>query len=398
MSNAPGAASVMLADLRAGVSRVADVLLALESSAELALLRDAAALRGRSAEFAAQAVAAADSLWPRYPLLTAAVAAVEEALDRGDLRRADALLGPAAITLEGGSTTSASALLASLERDAAEAGDAVQQVAAAWREAMPRLDAARDEVERLTAAAERLGLAGDADLATAQQIIEHLTSTIAVDPLAVDPSPAEAAVTRAATRIDGLARQRLGLPDRLAAADRQLEAIRVAIADAHVLLHRSLDRIVAPQGLLDPPDPTVVDGDERSLGPWLRRLHALAAAGDWRAATAGLDQWERVADGWQANADAAVVANRAPVRRRDELRGLMEAYRAKAAGIGRAEDLTLTEPNRAAREALQRHPCDLDDAAALVAAYRDAVNTVLAPTSAPTTAAIPTAPRTEDAP
>lgn len=395
MSNAPGAAAMVLADLRAGVSRLADVLLDLESSAELALLRDAAALRGRSAELAAQAVAAADSLWPRYPLLTAAVAAVEEAVDRGDLRRADALLGPAAVALEGGSTTSASALLASLERDAADAADAVQQVAVAWRDAMPRLDAARDEVARLVATAEGIGLDGDGDLLAAAQIIEHLSSTIAVDPLAVDPSPAEAAVVRAAARIDGLARQRLGLPDRLAAADRQLEAIRAAIADAHLLLHRSLDRIVAPQGLLDPPDPTVVDGDERSLAPWLRRLHDLAGA-DWRAATAGLDQWERVADGWQANAEAAVVANRAPVRRRDELRGLMEAYRAKAAGIGRAEDLSLTGPNRAARDALQRHPCDLVEAAARVADYRAAVNTVLAP-PAPTPVASPTAPRPEDA-
>lgn len=395
MSNASGAAAVVLADLRAGVSRLADVLLELESSAELTLLRDAAALRGRSAELAAQAVAAADSLWPRYPLLTAAVAAVEEAVERGDLRRADALLGPAAVTLEGGSTTSASALLASLERDAAEAAAAVHQVAAAWREVMPRLDAARDELARLTATADTLGISGDPDLAAAGQIVEHLTATIAVDPLAVDPSPAEAAVARAAARLDGLARQRLGLPDRLAAADRQLEALRVAIADAHVLLHRSLDRIVAPQGLLDPPDPAVVDGDDRSLAPWLRRLRALARD-DWRAATAGLDQWERIADGWQANADAAVVANRAPVRRRDELRGLMEAYRAKAAAIGRAEDLTLTDPNRAAREALQRHPCDLDEAARLVAAYREAVNAVLVP-PAPDPVAAPAAPRPEDA-
>jgi DNA repair exonuclease SbcCD ATPase subunit len=58
---------------------------------------------------------------------------------------------------------------------------------------------------------------------------------------------------------------------------------------------------------------------------------------------------------------------------RRELRGRLDAYRAKAQAVGRAEDIALDSLFRAARKALYRAPCDLAEAERLVMAYQTAL-------------------------
>jgi hypothetical protein len=66
-----------------------------------------------------------------------------------------------------------------------------------------------------------------------------------------------------------------------------------------------------------------------------------------------------------AAADAA-----APLARRRELRGRLDAYRAKAIATGRAEDLSLDVLYQSAVSVLYQAPCDLDAAERSVAAYQ----------------------------
>ncbi|HYU67578.1 MAG TPA: hypothetical protein VEK09_12545, partial [Jatrophihabitantaceae bacterium] len=67
----------------------------------------------------------------------------------------------------------------------------------------------------------------------------------------------------------------------------------------------------------------------------------------------------------------------APLTERDELRGLAEAYRAKAGAAGLAEDPALGERFDALRTLLWQAPCDLAAARPLVAAYGQAVQTAV---------------------
>ena len=59
--------------------------------------------------------------------------------------------------------------------------------------------------------------------------------------------------------------------------------------------------------------------------------------------------------------------------KRDELRGLLGAYKAKAARLGGAEDPGLAQRYDQARDLLWTAPCDLPAAEAAVAAYQQAV-------------------------
>jgi hypothetical protein len=77
---------------------------------------------------------------------------------------------------------------------------------------------------------------------------------------------------------------------------------------------------------------------------------------------------------WGARAlDEAQRRFEAPLARRSELRGLLEAYRVMANRRGRAEDAELQTEYDRARAILFRAPLDLEQGAAALAAYENAV-------------------------
>ena len=64
---------------------------------------------------------------------------------------------------------------------------------------------------------------------------------------------------------------------------------------------------------------------------------------------------------------------RSAVAARDELRGRLDAYRAKAQAVGQGEDLELHRLYVEARGVLFSAPCDLVEAGALVTAYQRSI-------------------------
>jgi hypothetical protein len=64
--------------------------------------------------------------------------------------------------------------------------------------------------------------------------------------------------------------------------------------------------------------------------------------------------------------------------RRDELRGRLDAYRAKAARSGFAEDAALTDRYQSAYDLLYTAPCRLPAATQAVHAYQQSLNDLIA--------------------
>ncbi|HVM08718.1 MAG TPA: hypothetical protein VM345_09655 [Acidimicrobiales bacterium] len=337
-----------IGELRATMSRVADGLYRIDADPECRLLRDPDSLDGVSEALARELTDAFERVWVEYPLLS-------EMLDAAS---PDAPLPPDAANR-----------VARLDDDVRRILGAADQVAEAWRTALPRADELRETLDAVEADARRIGLGDDHDLAHARRMVEHLGGQIARDPLSVDPSPATRQVVQVADRVAELARLHDSLPADLRDARATLTALADAIAAGREALTATRERIASPTGLLQPLDPAALDDGELALRPWLERVEAEAAAGRWLAAARGLQRWRAVADGWAANADRVVQANRAPVARRNELRGLLDAYRAKAAATGRAEGRTLTAAMQRARDALFTRPCDLEEAEELVQEY-----------------------------
>ena len=246
-----------------------------------------------------------------------------------------------------------------------------------WTEVAGRLDAVGAELARVTPLAAALGdeaLTGN--LTAAQGNLARLRDTLNSDPLAlwqpggtVDTSGADRLAERvnaAASRVDELVRLRDEAHQRVAGVAAAMAAARSAREDAAAAWQRATAKIAA--GALPPPPADLADLSRRldELGPML-------AAGRWTRLGSELDLLDRelatVTAGFR-EAERAVVAAMA---KRDELRGLLGAYKAKAARLGAAEDADLAERYDRARDLLWTAPCDLAAAEAAVAGYQQAV-------------------------
>lgn len=340
------------AELRARLSAIADALYRLESDPELSLLRDPSLLRGRSASVAAEVATRTARLWDRYP-------ATKEQLDRlGDRDHHHEAADNVAV----------------MEADVAVVEREARALTRAWADALPQLDDLVARTAKLAALADELGAGDEPEIAMAEASVDTLAGDVAADPLDVDTTAARQAVERAEALVGTLVAQRDGLAQALATAEALVDELAQAIAAGADALERARSRVAEADGLLQPLDPAVLDTGPQGLRPWVARIREEADAGNWRTAATALARWQAVADGWRANADRVLEANSAPVRRRDELRGLLDAYQAKAGRAGLAEDVELGRRHDAAHQALHTAPCRLDEADALVRAYIDAVN------------------------
>lgn len=220
-------------------------------------------------------------------------------------------------------------------------------------------------------------------------VLEALRRDVLADPLSFvrdgrcDTSRADSLVADLeAVRADLAAARRLrdGYPQRLAA----LEAAIAGVADAET---RARDaRELALVKIHDPAVPPLPDA-----APDLRaRLRTLAAppvpasrrtgvVARWRRYAADVAELEREASGAREAAAAVQEYAGGLIERRDELRGRLDAYKAKALRYGLAEDEELSAAARQARELLWTAPCDLRAATRAVAAYVHALDGHRAP-------------------
>jgi hypothetical protein len=167
------------------------------------------------------------------------------------------------------------------------------------------------------------------------------------------------------SRAAELAALRENAGQRIAAVAVTVSAARDAWQDAMAARERAAAKIAAAAL---PVPPNVHD-----LATRLASLDALRAEGRWARLDSELDLTEKQATAAaKACRDSAQQAS-ALLDRRDELRGLLDAYRARAAKLGGAEDSDLDARYDRARELLWTAPCDLPAAADAVTGYQQAV-------------------------
>lgn len=374
-SGGPANPGAELDDLQAAVSGLANDLYRVETEPELHALRDPSALTGTSAARLTRAAADFSGVWARYSTLTDVLDRLAAAVAAGDRVGAAALVGPSAIEFADGSRCSPRYLYDSLRGEVDAILAAGAELAAAWRRVIPRVDAVTRRLAEVTATATAIGVNREPVLRVAAEVVERFAGVAATDPLSAGElaAPTEAALDRAAGRVGELAAIHAVLSDRLEAGRGLVAELARLIPEGRVALDAARQKIVEPDGLLEPLDPAAPDAGSFGLRPWLDRLEATAAAGQWLPASEGLDAWEAVACTWVDNARAVVAANRAAVEYRNELRGRLDAYAAKAGATGGAEDPALAALGQQARDALYSGPCNIVVAAGLVARYGEAV-------------------------
>ncbi|HKS46509.1 MAG TPA: hypothetical protein VJT49_15630 [Amycolatopsis sp.] len=238
----------------------------------------------------------------------------------------------------------------------------------AWHTTVEQLDPLDTELRAASSLAGSLGVA-EPELDRIAEDLARVRRLAVADPLAA-AGPPESLSARIATirgELKRLAAARDALDERLgrlASLIGEVAGIGTETRAAHAIV---LEKIASP-GVPPLTDPV----------PALRaRLAGLPElTGRWRDLAAALENLERDAGTALAEARDHRDLVTGLLDRRLELRGRLDAYRAKAKHLGYAEDLELAALHREARELLYTVPCDLRVATRAVKRYQDALRRV----------------------
>ncbi len=274
------------------------------------------------------------------------------------------------------------AAVGAMRRAFAEVTEVTSAVEAVWTAVAVPFDAVTGELARVRPLVGGLGADIQAEFRDAENALAAMRAAANADPLARwQPAPGAKTARAADGRVDTSAADRLreqvaALTPRIIELDRlrqqarrRIDDLAAATAAARVVRQDALtarrDVAVRITALPSPP-PAISDAP-------LATLAALADGGQWSRLAAELDRCEtelaaasaQTADMTQTAADA--------IGKRDELRGLLRAYKAKAARLGAAEDPDLAARHEQAHGLLWTAPCDLAAAETAVAAYQRAI-------------------------
>jgi hypothetical protein len=273
----------------------------------------------------------------------------------------------AAVEAMTASFASVTAVVSTAENVWNAVSDGLRQVAADLDQAGGHADGLGDEKLSATLAAAQDELAGLRAIVNADPLA--LWQQGRVDTVRLDRLREQAAA--AAARARELADVRDEAQQRITGARAAAAAARAAWQDAVAARDRAGTKIA--ESLLPPPTPAP------ELDGRLAALDALATAGRWPQLAAELDELDRSSAAATTSSRDAERASTALLSRRAELRGLLQAYQAKAASLGAAEDTDLAERHDRAHDLLWTAPCDLAAAADAVTSYQEAVLTLSRP-------------------
>lgn len=245
--------------------------------------------------------------------------------------------------------------------------EAVAAVESVWVGLMPRIDAARETLIRLKAEAEALKVT-EPLIGRVQAKVDDLAERLLGDPLSVvtaDGPQLDREVAEAAKQVAKLRTGHDNLDKDLNGTEELLASLRVLRARAEAAYVEASTKIDSPTGLVRTPGSGVIDGPD-GLAARLDNLFENANTSIWTQKRSLLDIWLATVKKFEAQLIRAEEANRVPLDKRDELRGRLQAYQAKIAASGKAEDMDFQQMVDAARSELFSAPTDLSAADAAI--------------------------------
>ncbi|MGW2743826.1 hypothetical protein [Streptomyces sp. NPDC001450] len=391
-----------LARLGAEHEAIETSLLALQDHAGRRLL-EGAELTGVTRDRWAATEASITLLWAYFDAYTAALRSAREIRarrrwsSREDLVELTELLRGDSVTVPGGAATLVTAgklsesfslgtLVDRMNELYASSLDLVVTADAVWSALPARIDLLAAELQRTRKLAHSVGVrpgehpAGD-DLERITRTLTRLREDVVSDPLAFWV-PAEGSSAPGGGRPDTTVydREARALED----VRREIDAVLTVRQDAEARLIRLRDvlsradrtlaeartargEVLAKIAATEVP---VVSGPPTALQEQLATAAEYRRQAQWHRLSPLLESLEQKAEDELLRARESLTAVTAPLAVRAELRGRLDAYKAKVARHGLAEDPLLMERYDAARRMLWSAPCDLRVAEQAVLRYQ----------------------------
>ncbi|MDT0269207.1 hypothetical protein RM844_23255 [Streptomyces sp. DSM 44915] len=385
-------------------------LLALQDHAGRRLL-EGARLTGATRDRWARAERVLGLLWNRFDLLTDALETARELRSRRRDPHREELLQLSMVLAGSNLAVPGEAggvehlgwreLICRMNTGYAEVLDLLVAADVVWSALPARIDLLATELHRLRELAHSVGVRpgthpAGAELADITEELTRLRDEVIADPLAFwQPAGGSSApgggrpdttrYDRAARALDDIRREvdavigvrkdaeerLIRLRDVLSRADRTLAEARTARGEV-------LAKIAASEV-------PAVNGPASALGEQLIAAADYRRRAQWHRLSPLLESLEQRAEEELRRARESLSAVTAPLAVRAELRGRLDACRARLARVGRAGEPLLVERYDGARRLLWTAPCDLRAAESAVRRYQEAAAEALtAPEAAPT--------------
>jgi hypothetical protein len=380
-------------DARGTATKFGTALYELDADRDRTTL-EAERLRGCSAARWAEANDQIELLWICYHALIEALDAIQR---RRDSSRRLVDLGPLLADLHGPlvelpsdaqaetrwhldeapalSSPAPVATVLSLMSNAFEkAAETITSLFAARDVVLPRLAELESRLQATEREAEAMHVSAPSGLEGLRARLADTRRELLEDPLSVDLTQIptmDIEAKEVAAQLQGSAAAVAELSETLEGLDSGLRERKAAIEAARPILDEARRKIA--QGLQEAPDYEAIEQLAISLEVEIRALRENGPPDPLPA----IAMAEALANRLSVLGDATsagVAAARRQLDLRRELRGRLDAYKAKAQALGRAEDAGLNQRFRSAHEVLYGAPCDLDEAARLVASYQMALS------------------------
>ncbi|CAG7626428.1 hypothetical protein [Actinacidiphila bryophytorum] len=369
-------------------------------------LLEGAELTGVTKERWAETDAAITALWTHFEAYTDALTTAREIRARRrwptqtELRRLTELLRGEGVSVTGAAVPDAARSLTGpaklteqlsldqlLTRMNGWYDQAMETVAAAdsvWSALPARIDLLAAETQRVRSLAHSVGVrpgahpSGDEIEDLVAELTELRAQTVS-DPLAfwrARPTPGRPDTSRyetAGRRLDGIRREVEAVMHVRDDAEHRLSRLRDVLSRADRTLTEARSARVEVLSKILASDVPAVSGPASALHEQLAAAEDFTRSAQWHRLSPLLDSLEQHADDELLRARESLTAVTAPLAVRAELRGRLDAYRAKVARLGMAEDPLLIERYDQARRLLWSAPCDLAAAERTVQRYQQAV-------------------------
>ncbi|TYK50428.1 hypothetical protein [Actinomadura decatromicini] len=247
---------------------------------------------------------------------------------------------------------------------------------AAWTALLLPLEEAEESWRRTARLAHSLDGTRHPELDRVGRELTALGRLIRTDPLSLvrNGAPDTTRLDRVRTiltslgdELAGVARMRDDYDELVARVTASIEEIEATERRAHEAHRTALSKIESPNL------PAPSHGLGAGLRDRLAALERLREAGRWVEMAGRFAELERATDEALERARGDLRLSAGLLDRRGELRGRLEAYRAKAARLGVVEDERLTELYGEARDVLWTAPCDLRRATTVLAEFQRAL-------------------------
>jgi hypothetical protein len=259
-----------------------------------------------------------------------------------------------------------------------QAAETITSLFAAQEIVQPRLGEFGARLEAIERQAQASRVPEPSELTALKNRVADMRRQLLEDPLSLDLTQIQA-MSAEADRISEVVQSSADavaeLERSLSVLEAELDHRKLAIAAARPSVQDARQKIA--QRSRATLDLEALEDSAASLAADIGKLR-LAGPADPLSAIVTAEKLAENLSGLASATDAVVEAAGRQMEARRQLRGQLDAYRAKAQAMGRAEDGSLDQRFRAANEMLYRAPCDLDQAEQLVTAYQMALaNTVL---------------------